>query len=135
MTDEAAGKLRQQAAQLQLKAMTGTPAVAAAHDVAAILPRELAAVVHAELATEAFRERWRRAKVVAASKLTDGPQPPADEDLAVAALLDILAWHGQQAAKVALTYAHKIEGDRRALEGRAAGIAEALQVLSPEKAP
>jgi len=118
-----AAMLRNTAVGLRVKASTGVLAVAAARDLAAILPRELAAQVEASIGGGDLAKRWEEATTRARLAFSPGT---ADEEIQLAALADILAWHGKQASRVAFDYSLRIEGDRRAAEGRAVGIEEAL---------
>ncbi len=115
--------LRNTAAGLRVKASTGTLAVSAARDLAAILPPALASLVEADIGTGDLAKRWAEATSRARLAFAVGT---ADEEIQLAALADLLAWHGKQASRVAFDYSLRIEGDRRAAEGRAAGIEEAL---------
>ncbi len=116
--------LRNSAASLRLKAHAGELAVSAAKDLAVILPRELASRVEVDITSGSLQKRWAEAVTRARMAL---PSETADEEVHLAALADLLAWHGKQASRVSFDYALRIEGDRRAAEGRAQGIEEALE--------
>jgi hypothetical protein len=130
VSPEEAAALRKTATGLRLKASAGVLAVAAAKDVAATMARELARRVEADLDSGELAKRYERELEVARAE--HGGDAP------IAALLAMLAWHGKLAAQVASDYATKIEGDRRAAEGRAVGIEETLAAFprsTPEPPP
>lgn len=124
--------LRNTAAGLRIKASTGTLAVAAARDIATILPRVLAAQLDASIEAGELAKRWTAALTAARAAL---PMDADEPVVQLAALSDVLAWHGAQASRVAVDYATRIEGDRRAAEGRASGIEEALAAEDAMNAP
>lgn len=115
--------LRATAAGLRIKASAGTLAVAAARDLAVLLPRNLGAQLTAAIEAGELARRWSAEMKAAETALAPDESPDAVQ---LAALAALLAWHGAQAGRVAADYATQIEGDRRAAEGRAAGIDEAL---------
>lgn len=108
-----------------MKAITGQVAVAAARDLAVVVPRELAAGIERRAADGGTLERF---KAVRARMLETVGEDEATE----AALADLLAEVVKDAARITGAFAAKIEGERRRAEGRAAGIMEALGVGSPE---
>jgi hypothetical protein len=126
VSDAGAKLLRNTAAGLRLKAEVGLAASAAARDLATLVPSALEKAVEKALESGDLLSRWKQALDDARSSI--GPDP-TDDEVTMAALADVLAWHRRVAGDTARRYLDKVEGDRRALEGRAAGIEEALGVL------
>lgn len=123
-------ELRQEAANLRMKAATGQLAVAAARDIAVRLPRELAAEIEKQIASGEFAKRWAKewgaARAVAPT--LDNPDA-ADEEATLAAVAALLAWHAKLAQNVAARYAEETENQRQ----RAIGKAEGIEATLPQK--
>ena len=126
---EQVARLRQLAASHRLKAMTGQVATAAARDLHHLVTQAMEGAVERGLDDGTLRARWEKALADAAENVGPDPSPV---EVQLAALVDVLAWLRAVAKRTASDYAEKIEGDRRAVEGRAAGIEEALALLSPQ---
>lgn len=130
MSDARAQLLRNTAAGLRLKAHQGQLAVAAARDLASILPRALHAAVEADLDSGALQKRWADALATARK---DVPPDSSEEDVCLRALLALLAYQTQLATRITFGYVERTEGERRSLEGRASGIEEALGLLTHDE--
>lgn len=125
MNDDARDALRQSAGDLRARAATGVLAVMAARDLQAVVPATLTRLVSQEIESGAFEQRWVDALQEAEARLPNA----TGRELALAAIAGVLAWHQNLAREVIKKYADKIESERRGLEGRVAGIEEALAVL------
>lgn len=133
MSDARIAKLRNNAASLRMKVVTGEVAVAAARDLSVRLPKILLAEIGQEVASGKLAERWAEALKAADEAL--GP-----EEAQVGALASLLTEFAKGVQVKAKAYVKELEDARAQAAGRAQGIEEALALLeepdpTPEEEP
>ena len=127
MTDSRIKLLRNSAAALRSKAASGKLEAVSLRQAGRTVGLELTKAVEEAFRSGALTQRWHDAVQTAAREGLAG------EEVHVAALGEVLMHFARETGKRLTEVANRAEGECTHMEGRAAGIEDALAQLAPEE--